>query len=358
MDPIKFSKDGIVVLDFNLLVGKATDYSDAIEKAFGAANDCLGVLVVENVPGLIAKRERLLTLASTLGNQSPEVLAKAHDEVTEWIGWDRGTEIFNGRPDLAKGSFYANPLYDVPETDSEKLRKHPGMTRPNKWLPDDLPELEPAFKDLAQLIVRVATLVAAQCDRYAVSRSLASYPGPHYLEDTIASSRAHKGRLLHYYPVDTLPAEYRATSEGAVSICGWHYDHSSLTGLTSAVYVRETTDPTTGALTVLEQVPPPEDAGLYIRTRGGETVRVGIPKNCLAFQIGEALTKSTNGALRATEHAVFGGSQTHLARNTLAVFCQPDLDAEVAKGLSFAQFGDMIYDQYHDVPAANPAAAL
>lgn len=37
------------------------------------------------------------------------------------------------KPDTAKGSFYANPLYDVPETDEKMIAKYPFFLRPNKW---------------------------------------------------------------------------------------------------------------------------------------------------------------------------------------------------------------------------------
>ncbi|KAJ3357729.1 hypothetical protein GGF32_000879 [Allomyces javanicus] len=346
--PIELNKDNVVVLDYKLLTDPNTNYADAIEVAYGSGPQCLGVLVVKNVPDLADKRLTLLELASKLGNLPKSVLAKAHDPATEWVGWDHGTEIFNGKPDLAKGSFYANPRYDEPETDAEKLAKFPGMTRPNRWLPEDLPELEPAFKALAQLIMSVGTHVARQVDKYATSRAIAEYPAPHYLETVVATSRTTKGRLLHYYPVSTLPAAMQAAADGAVdNLCGWHFDNGSLTGLTSALYVEEQLDPTTGELVALTHAPAPTDAGLFIRTRGGETVRVGIPTDCLAFQIGEALELSTQGKLRATEHCVFGGKQTHLARNTLAVFCQPDLDAPVTPSLTFAEFSNKVYLQNH-----------
>jgi len=38
----------------------------------------------------------------------------------------------------------------------------------------------------------------------------------------------------------------------------------------------------------LEASPDP-DAGLYIRARSGEIVKVAIPKHCLAFQTGEGM---------------------------------------------------------------------
>jgi hypothetical protein len=91
-------------------------------------------------------------------------------------------------------------------------------------------------------------------------------------------------------------------------------------GLTSALYVKESFS-SAGDLR-LEEVSPCPNAGLFIRTRGGETKKASIPKDCVAFQIGEALQVATQGQLRATEHCVFGGDLNDVARNTLAVFLQ------------------------------------
>ena len=62
--------------------------------------------------------------------------------------------------------------------------------------------------------------------------------------------------------------------------CGWHTDHGSLTGLTSAMYMKGD-----------EVVPNPDpQAGLYIRGRqGGEVTQVPIPSGHIAYQMGEAM---------------------------------------------------------------------
>lgn len=62
--------------------------------------------------------------------------------------------------------------------------------------------------------------------------------------------------------------------------CGWHTDHGSLTGLTSALYMKGD-----------DIVPSPDpQAGLYIRARqGGEVTQVCIPSDHIAFQMGEAM---------------------------------------------------------------------
>jgi hypothetical protein len=185
---------------------------------------------VKHVPDLQERRYRLLQLASKLANLPPSTLIKAHDPVTEWMGWDHGAESFNGKVDAAKGSFYANPVYDVPESDPKLLDTFPELTHPNLWLPEDLPELEPAFKQLAKLIVSVGTLVAYQCDKFAKSRNIKEYPSSDYLFNVVNTSRTHKGRLLHYFPLNTLPEEERKKSN-LDNLCGWHFDNSCITGM-------------------------------------------------------------------------------------------------------------------------------
>lgn len=101
-------------------------------------------------------------------------------------------------------------------------------------------------------------------------------------------------------------------------------------------------DPTpTTSLPELPQSPDPS-AGLYIRSRTGTVVKVNIPRDCLAFQTGEALQLITKGKFRAVPHFVKGakcvGGKERIARNTLAVFTQPNLGEEVQEGLTFAEF--------------------
>jgi isopenicillin N synthase-like dioxygenase len=95
----------------------------------------------------------------------------------------------------------------------------------------------------------------------------------------------------------------------------------------------------TDVLPELSSSPDPA-AGLYIRSRTGQIVKVNIPKDCLAFQTGEALQIITKGKFRAVPHFVKGArtGTGQIARNTLAVFTQPNLGEEVDDGVTFAEF--------------------
>ena len=90
-----------------------------------------------------------------------------------------------------------------------------------------------------------------------------------------------------------------------------------------------------------------QNTGLYIKSRSNQIIRVSIPKDCLAFQMGEALQCLSGGSLKATAHCVRGiekGTDAQfVARNTFAVFMQPNLfevvdPSSVENRRTFAEF--------------------
>lgn len=139
------------------------DLTSEVEKAFGEGS--LGLCVVKGVPGLAEPRRRLLPLARKLAAQPEEVLSKYEVEKASYtIGWSRGREKFQGKPDIAKGSFYANPIFDDPTNgDKATHEKYPWIC-PNVW-PTEVPELEQAFKDVGRLVYDTAKPIVAQCDK-------------------------------------------------------------------------------------------------------------------------------------------------------------------------------------------------
>jgi isopenicillin N synthase-like dioxygenase len=77
-------------------------------------------------------------------------------------------------------------------------------------------------------------------------------------------------------------------------------------------------------------------------------VQVDIPRDRLAFQTGEALERITEGKFRAVPHFVRGaragvGAGAAVARNTLAVFTQPNLDERVGRSQTFADFSREVF---------------
>jgi isopenicillin N synthase-like dioxygenase len=115
-------------------------------------------------------------------------------------------------------------------------------------------------------------------------------------------------------------------------------------------------------------VPCPDPAaGLHVRTRGGAVVRVAIPPEQLAFQMGEAMQVHSGGLLRATPHCVraaaAAGGAAGVSREAFALFLQPGvaepMDAppgvgpaavavgQWSPGLTFGEFSDRTFAKYY-----------
>jgi isopenicillin N synthase-like dioxygenase len=80
---------------------------------------------------------------------------------------------------------------------------------------------------------------------------------------------------------------------------------------------------------------PDPTAGLYIQPRHNNNtpVKVVIPADCCAFQIGETSQILSGGLLRATPHAVLAGTRSStsspmnsVTRESFALFLQPNED--------------------------------
>ena len=62
-------------------------------------------------------------------------------------------------------------------------------------------------------------------------------------------------------------------------------------------------------------------------TRQGEQIRIAIPPDALAFQIGESAQIVSGGVLQATPHCVkSAGLSGGVSRNTFALFMEPNND--------------------------------
>jgi len=324
-DQVEFT-NGIVTIQYkDLLDGK--DLTSSISSAFGFQG--LGILIVKGIPNIMKLRKELLPLGQKFANLPEEIKNKTvHKESFYSFGWSHGKEMMaEGKPDLSKGSYYNNPQYDVPFDSPELIKKYPAFCNPNIWPREDLPELEPAFKNMGALVVEVGLLVAKQCDSFTHSLN-SQYPDGK-LFTIIKNCRTAKARLLHYFPleVQSSPQSSSSTSKTKevdfASWCGWHNDHGSLTGLVPAMYHNPNG----------EEVPSPDpSAGLYIRSRDGNVVKATVPPDSLAFQIGETSQIHSGGLLQATPHCVKGAEGPNsrgISRQTFAVFMEPMWDEKM-----------------------------
>lgn len=346
---------------------------EALTEAFGPSS--LGIIVVKDLPANFKElRAQVLSNSSYLaslpqdelgasppyteeGNNAKHRTEKLESPQSKYlVGWSCGKETLrSGHFDTLKGSYYINcAFYQDPELQNapaDEFPDFPQYTAPNIWPnAEKLPTFRKSVEELISLIIDTAALVARACDRYAAVNIQCYKEG--YLEHVVRTSLTTKARLLHYFPTESSSSAAEDKGEGEEDDwCATHVDHGCLTGLTSAMFVDESVQSPseaskTSPLIELPSSPDPK-AGLYIRSRTGEIVKVNIPKDCLAFQTGEALELITQGKFRAVPHFVKGAATTSgkIARNTLAVFTQPNLGEEVQKGKTFADFAREVVER-------------
>ncbi len=296
----------------DLVAGK--DLSGEILRAYGP--DGLGALSISGIPGYAAARNRLVPLSWRVANLPDRVKARLEHEPSMWnVGWSHGKEKLGDTPDFAKGSYYGNPLHDAAGNDDLRA-KYPFFYPKNIWPGADLPELEPAFKELGTIMHRAVVLLTKQIDALAAAR-VPNYK-PRTLFDALSNTQKVKGRVLYYYP----PPAASAASASEDGWIGWHNDSGFLTALTRDMYF----DHATG-----RRIDNPDPAGgLWIMQRGAAgSAHVTIPEDELAVQCGEVLQVITGGLLVATPHCVRASkspSGMAVSRGTFPVFIDSAVD--------------------------------
>ena len=112
---------------------------DAVHSTIAAAlgPGGLGALAVTAVPGVAEARGALLPLGDGLASLPPAVLAELEDPAATFnVGWSHGREqLQDGRPDTAKGSFFANPQHDSPTADAALIVRPPLSRCPRSPIP-------------------------------------------------------------------------------------------------------------------------------------------------------------------------------------------------------------------------------
>jgi isopenicillin N synthase-like dioxygenase len=226
---------------------------EKIGTAFGADSSCLGILAVTGIPNFTQQRQALLPLAAQVANL-PDLAACESPESLYSTGWSHGREqLAPGKPDTAKGSYYANPLTEdlVPaliaresqnKSESathqnehrgaaywkEQAELHPAFYAANVW-PTSLPVLRTAVCDMGQTVQTVGCLLAKVCDEYCRARHV-----PTNLHEILSQSLNAKARLLHYFHTandnDTAsiasdPNKNEDNDNDEQLWCGWHNDH-------------------------------------------------------------------------------------------------------------------------------------
>ncbi|KZT36037.1 Clavaminate synthase-like protein [Sistotremastrum suecicum HHB10207 ss-3] len=343
---IETRPDGAVVISYHDLVSGAESLVPSITQAFGDAAECLGLIIVKDLPQKYKElRESTLLLADRFAALDEQTKEKYTDPASQYsFGWSHGKEIMNGKPDTLKGSYYANiTLPEAIEPSAAQKSAFPQYYSDNIWPSADekgVEGFEDSFKSLGQFIFSVGCLLARACQPFVstVMRDQSSS-----LYDLIAKSGTVKARLLHYFPPKNNDISEDEPQDNA---CGYHLDHSMLTGLCSAMYLAHN-----GTSAPIPVPSPSPVSGLYIKTRGGQVVKASIPEDCLAFQTGEALQVATDGLLRATPHYVrVGENSQNVSRETFALFMGPDTEQNISETETFGEFSKRKFDEHYAAP--------
>jgi len=302
-----------------------------IEQAYGKHG--LGAIIIKDVPNHYEIKHTLLSMTHRLVNLPADVLKSIESPSTNYaFGWARGKEKYEGSDiDSRKGSFYAN-LKVYNELKGITTNK---SSDENLWPYKNMPELEPAFHALGNQIRQVSFHLVRCIDDY-IKNIFPEYQYKH--DNIIKESESNKARLLHYFPRQETPIDKNE------DWCGWHNDHGSITGLTSAMYFDKNNNIVNDKLKL-------EKTGLWAQTRTGEKVKVTYGMNDIAYQIGEAYQILSGGKLIATPHAVFVDKDIpeDVHRSTYALFMQPSkkLVMNLPKGASMK---DIKTDEIYHVP--------
>lgn len=250
--------------------------------------------------------------------------------------------------DIRKLSYYGNPITDdVTNGNEELIASHRATYGPNVWPDEDLPTLQESFMDLGTLIHSVGQLIAHQLDEYVMTQRDGYRPG---LFKGVIGTNIPKARLLYYFSDQEMEDMFNVTSDSTdgskesaddstestkddpnspkADWCGWHNDHSALTGLILGQFY-------SGNGSIIPDISnistdSAAKGGLYIRTRQNVTHHVELDEETssryLAFQIGETSQILSGGVLAATPHAVMGyqgNAYRDISRSSFAVFHQP-----------------------------------
>ncbi|EKM60814.1 uncharacterized protein PHACADRAFT_133615 [Phanerochaete carnosa HHB-10118-sp] len=171
--PVEYTSEGAVSISYEALQSEPLSLAPSIEKAFGHQPDSLGIIVVRDLPEhYFGARERLLKLAYAFASLNEPTRERYADPKSRYsFGWSHGKEIMNGKPDVLKGSYYANPVMDEPDISKELRDAYPEYYGKNIWPKDveAVQNFETSFKSLGRLVFDIGCDLAAACQPFGTT---------------------------------------------------------------------------------------------------------------------------------------------------------------------------------------------
>lgn len=267
-----------------------------------------GFIAIRGVPHYIEKKNRYFELAQEFIALDDDRKNQSTPKDAFARGWSYGIEVFNGKKDAYKGSYYI-----VISGSEEEINR-------NIWPSKDwelAADFKEAYTDLANII-------------FQTGKEILPIIGLdfQYLSAT--------GRMLYYGAIPEIMEEDNSYW------CGIHRDHGLFTGLIPAMYKKD------GII-----VAKPEGAGLYIRNQ-----EIIVPDDVVLFQVGETADLITDQSIKATDHHVkkaYGGYE----RYSFALFfgidgetkinaskIDPEYQSRYKYGMTFKDWCNASLDRY------------
>lgn len=309
-----------IKLDYSLLLDTKINLRKEIEVSFGKNGN--GIILIDNIPNYTICKNKLLPLAKKIHLMPSEVKRKYERPETNYVPGICTFDRFHyqGVKDMAT-SWYAKALKDVHEpvkfieNGKEKIFNFPN----NFWPTEELPELEPAFKEMSKIGYEVQSKVSFHLEK--LIKSLA----PTYELGKIENFTSFPfGRLIHYHTSVEF-AEHN--KDEAVYL---HNDTSTLTALCSPIYMDENNK-------VVPDLTDEEGHGLEILKSDGNLYSLSIPKTCLAIQLGEIMQIISGGTLEPTPHRVIATKYPTYTREQFALFMEPTFDTRIGVPEGFSE---------------------
>ncbi|XP_071119460.1 probable iron/ascorbate oxidoreductase DDB_G0283291 [Haliotis cracherodii] len=263
------------------------------------ALETVGFLYVDNAPGvdlesLLKNAKRLFSLSSA----EKHMMAKH-----KWnsINKNRYRGYFPLQPeDISYKEGFEIGIEDCPFNDPDI---HPLFTEPNLW-PCYMDGFDEFLRDMKQYYNAMLHTGTEILRLLALGSGLDEYWFESmFLPDTLSTLR-----LLHY-PLRSSSPPDTARDGDKVLCCSEHSDSGFVTLLTTFHY-----------------------RGLQIRNQHGEWVDVEPRPNSLVMNIGDILSKTSNGRFKATRHRVV---ETSIDRYSVPFFFEPRYSAEMGRMIPF-----------------------
>ena len=284
-----------------------------IDKSFGKTGS--GILLIKNTPNLESIRNNFFTNSQKFINLNDDIKEKYTDMSSNFnFGWSRGKEhLKKNQPDTLKGSFYNNPFHDKKTHNYILKKKYPTLFNDNIWPgEDDAPGFEKSYKILGQLMCETMFKLIKYIDVY-LNKITDKKHEINKFYNLVTKSKSYKSRYLYYYPPP--PNDNDNDNDS----CAWHSDHGFLTSLCQPKYFNaKMPDDIIDSNNI--------ESGLEIIDTQNNLIKINIPENHLAIQIGETLQILSNGFLKATPHHVITQNLKNISRNQFVTFCDIPYD--------------------------------